>query len=59
MLHECFRDCEEVASSLEIIEPEMEKYNVQFVKIYNKRYARSIGIRYVSHFMLQIIIFFK
>ena len=39
------RTCEAAINKLEAVDDITDKYNIEFVKINNKKYARSIGIR--------------
>ena len=39
------RTCEGAISKLESVDDITDKYNIEFVKVNNKKYARSLGIR--------------
>ena len=39
------RTCEGAINKLEAVDDITDKYNIEFVKINNKKYARSLGIR--------------
>ena len=39
------RTCEAAITKLEAVDDITDKYNIEFVKINNKKYARSLGIR--------------
>ena len=40
------RTCEAAINKLEAVDDITDKYNIEFVKINNKKYARSLGIRH-------------
>ena len=40
-----FRTCEGAINKLEAVDDITDKYNIEFVKVNNKKYARSLGIR--------------
>ena len=40
-----YRTCEAAIAKLESVDDITDKYNIEFVKINNKKYARSLGIR--------------
>ena len=42
------RTCEAAILGLEGVDDITDKYNIEFVKVNNKKYARSLGIRYHS-----------
>ena len=39
------RTCEGAINKLEAVDDITDKYNIEFVKVNNKKYARSLGIR--------------
>ena len=39
------KTCEEAITKLEAVDDITDKYNIEFVKVNNKKYARSLGIR--------------
>jgi hypothetical protein len=41
-----FRTCEAAIAGLESVDDVTDKYNIEFVKVNNKKYARGLGIRY-------------
>jgi hypothetical protein len=40
------RTCEAAIAGLESVDDVTDKYNIEFVKVNNKKYARGLGIRY-------------
>lgn len=40
------KDCEAAIAGLESVDDITDKYNIEFVKINNKKYARSLGVRH-------------
>jgi hypothetical protein len=40
-----YRTCEAALAGLESVDDVTDKYNIEFVKVNNKKYARGLGIR--------------
>ena len=40
------RTCDAAIAKLENVDDITDKYNIEFVKVNNKKYARSLGIRF-------------
>ena len=45
-----FRTCEAAIAGLEGVDDITDKYNIEFVKLNNKKYARNLGIRFDTFF---------
>ena len=41
-----FRTCDAAIAKLEEVDDITDKYNIEFVKVNNKKYARGLGIRH-------------
>ena len=51
-----FRTCEAAIAGLEGVDDITDKYNIEFVKLNNKKYARNLGIRFDTFFGILITV---